>query len=115
MANWFRLIFSVLALAGLLAAGIGGAFAAKSHHHCCPQFSADMTMDHHASGGAGHDHGATPDCCMMGACALMAPVSPPEAYVVAPSAVYAQAVSLAIDDAGPPSFAVSPGLRPPIA
>ena len=114
MANWFRLILSVLALAGLLAAGTGGAFAGKSHRHHCPEMAAAMTMGHHASGAAGEHHGATPDCCVMGACALMAPVSAPQACVVTPSA-YAQTVLPAIDDAGPPSFSVSPGLRPPIA
>ncbi len=113
MANWFRLILSVLALAGLLAAGTGEAFAGKSHHPCCPETAAAMTMGHHASGGADDHHGTTQDCCIMGVCALMAPVSAPQAHVVEPGG-YAQAVLPAIDDAGPPSYSVSPGLRPPI-
>jgi len=50
----------------------------------------------------------------MGVCALTAPVSAPQAYVVTPSA-YAQAVLPAIVDVDPPSFSVSPRLRPPIA
>ncbi|WP_298356438.1 hypothetical protein [Rhodoblastus sp.] len=114
MSSWFRLIFSVFALAGLLAAGTGGAFAGKNHQHRCPEMSVAMTVDHEAPGQAGDNYGGTPDCCMMGVCALTAPVPAPQAYVVAPGS-YAQAALPAIDDAGPPSFSVSPGLRPPIA
>ena len=71
MANWIRLICSVLALVGLLAAGTSGAFASKSHHHCCPQMSSAMPMDDHAAGGAGDNQGVLPDCCVMGACAFV--------------------------------------------
>ena len=114
MASWFRLILSVMALAGLLAVGTGGAFAAKGHHHCCPEMLAAMTTGHHDAGGAGDHHGATPDCCTIGACALMAPVAAPEAHVVTLGA-FAQAALPAIGGVGLPSFSVSPGLRPPIA
>ena len=114
MANWFRFILSVFALAGLLAAGTGGAFAAKVRHHCCPEMSSAMAMDDHAPGGSGHQYGPTPDCCVMGACAMVAPVAVPHALVVAP-AVYAQVALLAIDDAVLPSLSVFPALRPPIA
>jgi hypothetical protein len=113
MANWFRFILSVLALAGLLAAGTCGAFAAKVHHHCCPEMSSAMTMDDQAPGGSGHQNGPTPDCCVMGACAV-APIAAPHALVVTP-AVYAQVALPAIDDAVLPSLSVSPDLRPPIA
>ncbi len=114
MSSWFRLIFSVFALAGLLAAGTGGASAGKNHHPCCPEMATAMTTDHHALGDVGDHHGTPPDCCIMGVCALTAPVPAPQAYVVAPGS-YAQLVLPAIDDAGPSSFSVSPGLRPPIA
>lgn len=114
MANWFRLLLSVLALAGLLAAGTGEALAGKNHHPCCPEMAAAMATSHHAAGDASDHHVATPDCCMMGVCALMTPVSAPQAIVAEPNA-YAQVVLPAIEDAGPPSFSVSPGLRPPIA
>ena len=114
MANWFRLIFSVLALAGLLAAGTGEALAGKSHPPCCPEMAVAMTTGHHAAGNAGDHHGATPDCCMVGVCALMAPVPAPQASVVEPGA-HARVVLPAIDEAGPPSFSLSAVLRPPIA
>lgn len=114
MANWFRLILSVLALVGLLAAGTGEALAATSHHPCCPEMTAAMTTGHHSAGNAGDHHGATPDCCMMGVCALMTPVSAPQAYVVEPKA-YAQVLLPVANDAGTPSFSISPVLRPPIA
>ena len=114
MANWFRFILSVLALAGLLAAGTGGAFAAKVHHHCCPEMSSAMAMDDHAPGGSGDQHSQTPDCCVMGACAAVAPVAAPHALVVMPP-VYAQVALPAIDDAVFSSLSVFPDLRPPIA
>jgi len=103
-----------MALAGLLAAGTGGVFAAKVHHHCCPEMSSAMTMDDRAPGGSGDQHGLTPDCCVMGSCAVVAPVAAPHALVVAP-AVYAQVALPAIDDAILPSVSVFPDLRPPIA
>jgi len=110
MANWLRLIFSVLALVGLLAAGTGGAVA-KSAHHCCPEMTS-MTMDDHPAGGG--DHHSLPDCCVLGACAVLPPVAPSQAFAVTP-AVFAKTLAPAVDDAGPPSRSPSPDLRPPIA
>ncbi|MCW2274486.1 hypothetical protein GJ654_14860 [Rhodoblastus acidophilus] len=111
MANWLRLIVSVLALVGLLAAGAGGAVA-KNAHQCCPE-TASMTMDDHAAGGGDH-HRALPDCCVFGACAVLPPAPPPTASLAAP-AVFAEARAAVLDDAGPPSRSPSPDLRPPIA
>jgi len=76
--------------------------------------SSAMTMDDQAPGGSGRQHGPTPDCCVMGACAAVAPIAAPHALVVAP-AVYTQVVLPAIDDAILPSLSVFPDLRPPIA
>jgi len=114
VAHWFRLILSVLSLAGLLAAGSTAAFA-KNRHHCCPEMQAAMTMDHqhHSTPGDANDHGALPECCVMGACAVLAPVAPP-AFSVKPRSL-AQSLSPAIHDAGLASVAVAPDLRPPIA
>jgi hypothetical protein len=111
MANWLRLILSVLALVGLLAAGTSGAFA-KSAHQCCPEASTSVTMDDHAAGGG--DNHALPDCCVFGACAVVAPVAPPMAHAATP-AVFAKTLAFAADDSGPPSRSPSPDLRPPIA
>ena len=111
MTNWLRLVLSVLALVGLLAAGPGGAFA-KSAHHCCPEASS-MTMDDYTAGGGDHN-GALPDCCVFGACAVLPPAAPPVASAETPR-VIAQSVATAPDDAGPPSRSPSPDLRPPIA
>jgi hypothetical protein len=110
MANWLRLILSVVALVGLLAAGSGGAFA-KSAHHCCPE-AASMTIDEHATDCGGEK--GLPDCCVFGACAVLPPVAPPTASIAAP-AVFAKANAAVLDDAGPPSRSPSPDLRPPIA
>lgn len=112
MVNWLRLFVSVLALVGLLAAGAGGAFA-RSAHHCCPEMSSTMTMDEHARDCGGDNH-ALPDCCVFGACAVLAPVAPPMASVAAP-ADFAKTMAPAVDDAGPASRSPSPDLRPPIA
>jgi len=115
MANWLRLILSVFALVGLLAAGAGGALA-RSAHHCCPDAASKtktMTVDDQATGGAADSHGALPDCCFFGACAVLPPIAPPTASVAAP--VFARMTTPAVDDRGPPSRAPSPDLRPPIA
>jgi hypothetical protein len=113
LANLLRILLFVFALAGILVAGAGGAFAAKGRH-CCPEMSAAAAMYDHVSGGAGHERGATPDCCVMGACAFMTPLAPPAAMVVAPG-VCAPVALPATDDASLPSLFVSPDLRPPIA
>jgi len=112
VAHWFRLILSVLSLAGLLAAGSTAAFA-KSRHHCCPEMQAAMTLNAHSTHGDADDHGALPECCVMGACAVLAPVAPPVSSVKLRS--LALSISPAIHDAGLSSVAVAPDLRPPIA
>lgn len=112
MAHWFRLILSVLSLAGLLAAGSTAAFA-KNRHHCCPEMQAAMTMDVHSTHGDANDHLAFPECCVMGACAVLAPVAPPT-FSVSPR-ILAHSISPAIHDAGVSSVDVAPDLRPPIA
>lgn len=110
MANWLRLILSVVALVGLLAAGTGGV-AAKSAHHCCPEMTS-MTLDDHATDCG--DSKTLPDCCLFGACAVLPPVAPPVASTAAP-VVFAKTAAALRDDAGPPSRSLSPDLRPPIA
>ena len=114
MANWLRLILSVFALAGVLAAGTGGAWAAKAHHHCPHMTSAPMAMVDHHGGNAGDHRGAMPDCCVFGACA-MTPVPGPSRAEVPFPVEFTQVFAPRLDDAGVPSLAVSPDLRPPIA
>jgi hypothetical protein len=77
--------------------------------------SAAMSMsDHQTPGGSRDQHGAMPDCCVMGACAFMTPVATAHAMVITPSG-YAQVALPASDDAFLPSLSISPDLRPPIA
>jgi hypothetical protein len=116
MGHWFRLFLSVLALAGLLAAGAGGAVAMPNHnhqyHHCCPTMTSCMSMDAHQTGGG--DHAAVPDCCLSGLCAVAQPDLPSHAVVISRRA-FVQVFLPALDEAGDPSLPISPDLRPPIA
>jgi len=106
MVHWFRLILSVFALVGLLAAGTSGAWAAKTHHHC-----ADMMMDHHQ--GDGDDRGTMPECCATGACFAVQPTF--SSYVPVFSVrTFAQVFLSPLSDARIPSLPASPDLRPPI-
>lgn len=116
MAHWLRLILSVLALVGLLAAGTSGAFAAKSQHQCCPEMSAaemSQTLDDHGGGG-GDKRAALPECCVMGVCAFVAPMPPPFASAADPN-LFVLSAAPAMDDAPLKNRAPSPDLRPPIA
>ncbi|PPQ35652.1 hypothetical protein CH337_16310 [Rhodoblastus acidophilus] len=74
---------------------------------------AAMTLDGQASHGDADDHGALPECCVMGACAVLAPVAPPASSVKLRS--LALSIAPAVNDAGLSSRAVAPDLRPPIA
>lgn len=109
MIHWLRLILSVFALAGLLAAGTGAAVAAKSVHHCCPAMA---MADHHTS--SGHHQTKPLPCCVAGICAFVKPNL--ASRVAAPAFQhYADRFSLVRDDVGPPSQSLAPDLRPPIA
>lgn len=109
MIRWLRLVLSVFALVGLLAAGTGAAAAAKSVPHCCPVMA---MADHHVSGDKHQTN--LPDCCVAGVCAFAQPNL--ASRVAAPALQrYAEGFSLARDDVGPPSQSLTPDLRPPIA
>ncbi|MDE2361105.1 MAG: hypothetical protein KGM42_00395 [Hyphomicrobiales bacterium] len=108
MLRWLRLVLSALALAGLLSAGEGGAFAAKAqdHHHCMSMMGDDCP--------GGDDHGAMPPCCVTPACPMLQGLLSPEAAVVSPISATLLALPLRDDEH---SFGVRapPDLRPPIA
>jgi hypothetical protein len=107
MVRWLRLILSVFALAGLLAAGTCGPVAANTHHHC-----PNMMMHQHQSGGG--DRGTMPECCATAACFVVQPAASSQDAVILLRAL-AQAFLLPLDDARISSLPVSPDLRPPIA
>ncbi|WP_374546429.1 hypothetical protein [Rhodoblastus sp.] len=115
MAHWLRLILSIFALCGLLAASVGGAMAAQTHHqahHCCPAMSAETAS--HAHQGQADDCDATSKCCIFGLCAMPASLAATQASALVPRLVARASFPLFIL-AGPPSRTSAPDLRPPIA
>lgn len=108
MIHWIRLILVSLALAGLLSASGGAAFATKAqHHHHCEGMMDDQNCP-------SDDLGSLPACCIASACAFVQPTFSPQASL--PSAVGdTQVGQLLRDDLSRSGVRPPPGLRPPIA
>jgi len=114
MAHRLRLILSVFALCGLLAASAGGSVAAQTHHqahHCCPAMSTEMAP--HSHHGQADDRDAASKCCIFGLCAMPASLAATQASAPAPRLVARPSFPLFVL-AGPPSRTTTPDLRPPI-
>lgn len=109
MIRWIRVVLTVLAVAGVLAARPGMAAPATDthqHQHCmgvadepnCPS----------------HDHGAVPTCCVAAVCAMVQPVFPEQHSVVIPLGFTHVALPMP-DDAWRSGVRPPLVLRPPIA
>lgn len=110
MIAWVRLILSVFALAGLVAAAPGAALAkahkaVAPHHHCAHMPEGTCPDD---------DAGALPACCVASVCAFMPPAVLKQEAV--PTAGISTLVDLPVrDDLWHSGIRPPPDLRPPIA
>lgn len=109
MLRWVRLVLSILAVVGLLAAAPGAAVAKtqqQTHHHHCMDMPDGDCPDQNA--------GATPACCIASACAFVQPALPGAGAAF--SLVDLALVDLPLrDDKRLSSLSVPPDIRPPIA
>jgi hypothetical protein len=112
MFRWARPFIVILAMLAVVAAGVGGAVAAKASHNC-EGMPAGMVMDDCPGGDA--DNGAMMSGCAALICASAQMVVPPLDVFFSPKIITTFAQPLPRNDIEHSGLRGPPDLRPPIA